>query len=80
MVAHLVGMEVGSLLMRYTDYHIYSTHFEQVKEQLSRTALPPPRLVLKNVEDIESIDDFTLDDFELIDYKSYPTIKAEMSV
>lgn len=80
MIAHLVGMEVGTLAMRYTDYHIYATHFEQVSEQLRRTAKTPPKLVLKNLENVKTIDDFKFDNFELVGYESHPSIKAKMSV
>lgn len=80
MIAHLTGMQVGKLAMRYTDYHIYSNHFDQVIEQISRTPFDPPTLKLVNLENVKTIDDFTIDNFVVEGYKCHPAIKAKMAV
>jgi thymidylate synthase len=51
---------------------------EQVDEQLSRTPLALPTMKIN--PDIDSIFDFTFEDFELVDYKSHAHIKAPISV
>ena len=60
------------------DTHVYSNHFEQVREQLSRTPRALPRMEIKRVPG--SIFDFKYDDFELTGYDPYPAIKAPVAV
>jgi thymidylate synthase len=62
----------------FGDLHIYSNHMEQVKEQLSRQPRPVPKM--KIVRDVQDIDDFTFEDFELSDYDPHPPIKAPIAV
>lgn len=78
MLAQVAGLEVDRLIMNLGDTHIYSNHFEQVKTQLSREVLEPPRLVLN--KDVKNIDDFKLEDIKLVDYKFGESIKAPMAV
>jgi thymidylate synthase len=78
MVAHVTGLKAGDFVHTLGDAHIYKNHFEQVREQLSRSPLPLPQLWLN--PDIKNIDDFTMDDIRLDDYQSHPPIKAPMAV
>jgi thymidylate synthase len=78
MLAQVCGLGVGSLTICLGDAHIYSNHIEQVKEQISRSTFPLPKLKLN--PGVESILDFTMKDIELIDYQSHDAIKAPMSV
>ena len=78
MIAQVCGLGVGSLVASLGDTHIYLNHLEQVKEQLSREPLSLP--VLKLNKDIKTIEEFTMDDIELIDYKCHTAIKADMAV
>ena len=78
MIAQVCDLGVGELIISTGDTHIYSNHVEQVKEQLSRDEYPLPTLKLNT--DIKDIDNFTMDDIVLVDYKSHGTIKAEMAV
>ena len=72
------SLGVGELVISTGDTHIYTNHVEQVKEQLSRDPLPLP--VLKLNKDIKTIEEFTMDDIELVDYKCHTAIKADMAV
>jgi thymidylate synthase len=78
MIAQVCGLSVGELVMTTGDTHIYLNHIEQVKEQLTREPLSPPKLWLN--PDIKDIDKFTMDDIKLIGYESHPPIKAPMAV
>ena len=78
MIAQVCGLKVGEFIHTNGDAHIYLNHIEQVKEQLSRTPLPPPRLIINKT--ITDIDGFTMNDFILDDYASHPPIKAPMAV
>jgi thymidylate synthase len=78
MIAQVCNLNVGDLIFSLGDAHIYKNHIDQVKEQLLRKSLPLPELKLNN--EIDRIDDFTMDDIELVGYESHGTIKAEMAI
>jgi thymidylate synthase len=78
MIAQACGFEVGDLVISFGDAHIYENHVEQVKEQLSRKPLPLPELQLN--PEIVDVTKFTMDDIELVGYKSHEAIKAPMAV
>ena len=78
MVAEQTGLDVGDFIWTGGDCHIYTNHFEQVREQLSRTPLPLPKLQLKRKPD--SIFDYRYDDIEIVGYQSHPAIKAPVAV
>ena len=58
------------------DAHIYLNHVEGVKIQLSRTPLPPPRLVLANKPALA----MTFEDIRLENYQHHPFIKFDVAV
>jgi thymidylate synthase len=60
------------------NFHIYSNHIEQVKEQLKRPMHEFPTLKFKRV--ITDIDNFKYDDFEILDYKCGDKISGNMAV
>jgi len=78
MVAQVCGLKPGEFVHTYGDLHIYNNHFEQVKEQLSRTPRPLP--IMKINPKVKYIFGFKYEDFELIGYDPYPAIKAPISV
>ncbi len=78
MVAQVCGYEPGEFVHSFGDVHIYSNHFEQVKEQLSRAPKALPEMHLN--PEIKNIFDFTYDDFELINYDPYPLIKGKVAI
>lgn len=76
MLAIETGYDVGELVYSGVDVHLYSNHLEQAKEQLSRTPYAFPKLIVTKKLFFE----YTLDDFKLVDYNYYPTIKAEVAI
>ena len=56
--------------------HIYDDHFDQVKEQLTRTPYEFPTLEILNKR--ENINDYVLEDFKISNYHHHPQIKAAM--
>ena len=78
MMAQVTGHKPGEFVHTFGDAHLYLNHLEQTDEQLARTprALPSMRV---NPE-VQSIFDFTFEDFELKDYNPHPHIAAEVSV
>ncbi len=78
MVAQVTGLEAGDFVHTLGDAHLYSNHMEQAELQLSRTPYPLPTMKIN--PNINSIFDFTIEDFELINYKSHPHIKGLVAV
>ena len=78
MVAQVCNLKLGDFVHTFGDAHIYSNHIEQVKLQLTRETFPLPQMKINT--SINSIFDFKIDDFELINYQSHPHIKGEVAV
>lgn len=78
MVAQVCGLGVGDFVHTLGDAHLYLNHLEQARLQLARQPGPLPRLVIS--PDVDSIDDFSYDHFELKDYVAQPHIKAPIAV
>jgi thymidylate synthase len=78
MIAQVCDLDVGEFVHVLGDAHIYLNHVEQVNEQLRREPLPAPQLRLN--PDIKHIEDFTMSDIRLDNYKSHSAIKADMAV
>lgn len=76
-IAHVIGAGVGELIMLLGDTHVYNDHIEQVEEQISRQPFAAP--TLKFNRKVENIEDFRLEDFELVGYESQAAITARMS-
>ena len=77
LIAKECGLEVGEFVHTLGDAHIYKNHFDQVKEQMSRTPYSLPEL---KVKDFESIFDLKIEDVEIVNYESHPFIKAPIAV
>ncbi|MBP7414742.1 MAG: thymidylate synthase [Giesbergeria sp.] len=78
MLAQQCELQVGDFVWTGGDCHIYSNHFDQVREQLSRAPRPYPTLVIKRRP--ASIFDYEFDDFAFEGYDPHPAIKAPVAV
>jgi thymidylate synthase len=78
MVAQQCNLDVGDFVWTGGDCHIYSNHFEQVREQLAREPRPYPRLAIKRKP--ASLFGYAFDDFVIVDYDPHPHIKAPVAV
>jgi len=77
MVSHVVGIPAGELVHTFGDVHVYSNHFDQVREQITREPYPFPNVRLS--ERVQDIDAFTRNDIQLEGYKAHPALKAEIA-
>ena len=77
MVSHVTKIPPGEFVHSLGDVHIYSNHFDQVREQLTREPLPFPKVTLN--PEITDIDSFTAQDIVLEGYQSHASIKAEIA-
>ena len=78
LIAKVTDLKPYEFVHTLGDAHIYHNHVSQVKDQLTRRPLPLPQLKLN--PDIKNIDDFKMEDIELINYEHHPAIKAPMAV
>lgn len=78
LIAHETGLEVGEFVHTLGDAHLYSNHFEQMKEQLSREVRALPKLVLNPEK--KSVFDFDVTDIQVEGYQPHPAIKAPIAV
>ena len=78
MVAQACGLGVGDFVHTLGDAHLYSNHYEQAREQLSRTPRALPTLRLNPA--ITDLFAFTYDDIVIDRYDPLPAIKAPVAV
>jgi thymidylate synthase len=78
MIAQVCQLQVGEFVHSFGDAHIYNNHFDQVREQLSRTPSALPSLKLNPA--INDIFSFSIDDIEIVDYHPQAAIKAPVAV
>tara|TARA_X000000368_G_scaffold190125_2_gene149914 strand:+ start:8769 stop:9674 length:906 start_codon:yes stop_codon:yes gene_type:complete len=77
-IAQATGLKPGEFIHTLGDAHLYSNHLEQVEEQLARVPFPCPKLSIN--KDKDSIFNFSISDFELINYQTHPHIPAPIAV
>ncbi len=78
MVAQVCDLRAKEFIHTFGDLHLYANHVEQAKEQLSRELRPLPQMRLN--PNVTTIDGFTFEDFELLNYDPHPAIKAPIAV
>ena len=79
MIAHLTNMVPEEFIWTGGDTHLYLNHDDQIQRYLKRTEnLPLPTLKIKRK--VESIDDFALDDFEVVGYRHLGKIAAPVAI
>ena len=80
MVAQVTGLRPGTFKHAIGDAHIYLNHLTQVEEQLGRDMYryQSPALVLN--KEVTDINDFTIDDINVVGYESMEAIKAPVAV
>jgi thymidylate synthase len=78
MFAQQCELDPGEFVWTGGDVHLYTNHIDQAKEQLTRTPYELPHL--KILRKPSSIFDYKLEDFEITNYQSHPTIKAPIAV
>jgi thymidylate synthase len=79
-IAQITDLKVGEFIWTGGDTHLYLNHLEQVKTQLSRKDDVRPMPKMKINEEKKNLGDFTIDDFELVDYNPHDSIKAPIAV
>jgi thymidylate synthase len=78
MVAQVVDLQPGDFVHTFGDVHIYLNHLDQVETQLSREPFPLPRMQIN--PEIRDLFAFRYEDFDLVDYRCHPAIRAPIAV
>lgn len=78
MIAKVCNLKLGDFVHTIGDAHIYSNHLEQINLQMSRTPRSLPKMIIHGEQ--KSIEDFKFEDFELVDYHPYSSIKGDVAV
>eukprot|EP01065_Artemidia_motanka_P043088 TRINITY_DN5917_c0_g1_i1.p1 TRINITY_DN5917_c0_g1~~TRINITY_DN5917_c0_g1_i1.p1 ORF type:complete len:524 (+),score=210.80 TRINITY_DN5917_c0_g1_i1:56-1573(+) len=78
MIAEVTGLRPGDFVHTLGDAHVYTNHVDPLMKQLERDPRSFP--TLKVLRHHERIEDYCMDDFALLGYDPYPTIKMEMAV
>ncbi len=78
MMARATSLKPGIFVHTFGDVHLYSNHFDQAREQLSRTPRPRPRMVLNPAK--RDLFGWEYADFQLEAYDPHPHIKAPIAV
>lgn len=78
MIAQVTGLKPGEFVHTLGDAHIYANHFDQAREQLSRTPKKLPQMWIN--PDVKDLFAFRFEDFKLEGYEADPTIKAPIAV
>ena len=79
-LANILDLEPGDFVHTFGDAHIYKNSINQVKAQLTREPKKLPRLIMPNIQSLESLKAMSIDDFVLEGYKSQPALKAKMAI
>lgn len=78
MLAQQAGLTPGELVWVGGDVHVYLNHVDQVREQLAREPRPFPEMRLNR--QAASIDDYRIEDFEVIGYEPHSSIHGDVAV
>tara|TARA_B100000676_G_scaffold82747_1_gene82825 strand:+ start:3561 stop:4424 length:864 start_codon:yes stop_codon:yes gene_type:complete len=79
-IAKILNLKPKRFIHSFGDAHIYKNSLEQVKEQISRDPKKLPKLKIPNLNSLEDLNNYKIEDFILIGYDPHPPIKARMAV
>lgn len=80
MLAQICELDVGEFIWTGGDCHIYSNHFDQVNEQITREPRALPHLLMPVFNNLKELLETTTSEYKLVGYDPMPSIKAPMAV
>ncbi|HRB98821.1 MAG: thymidylate synthase [Candidatus Lutibacillus vidarii] len=78
LVAQVTDLQPGEFVHTLGDAHLYVNHLDQARLQLSREPMALPTLRLNPAR--RALDEFEIEDIELVGYLAHPSIKAPIAV
>lgn len=81
-LAHVCRLQPGKLLYIMGDTHVYNTHVNKLQEQIKRTpnTFPSLKIIRDDSEILVDWSKWSIDDFQLENYKPQGEIKMQMAV
>ena len=76
----ILNLKPNKFVHSFGDAHIYKNSIDQVKEQLTREPKKLPKLVMPNLNSIDALNNYSINDFTLEGYESHPALKAPMAI
>ena len=76
----ILNLKPKRFIHSFGDAHIYKNSIDQVKEQISRSPRPLPKLIIPSIDCINDLKNYSIDDFILDEYNPHPSIKAKMAI
>lgn len=78
--AKWLSLDVGWVIGDLTNVHIYNSHINAIRKQLSNYTYPLCQApIIPEGFSLDTVDNYTAEDFPLINYASHETIKAPMA-
>eukprot|EP00816_Leptocylindrus_hargravesii_P005187 CAMPEP_0196812822 /NCGR_PEP_ID=MMETSP1362-20130617/31667_1 /TAXON_ID=163516 /ORGANISM="Leptocylindrus danicus, Strain CCMP1856" /LENGTH=498 /DNA_ID=CAMNT_0042188743 /DNA_START=63 /DNA_END=1559 /DNA_ORIENTATION=+ len=78
LIARVCGLKAGEFVHVLGDAHVYSNHVDALKVQLEREPRAFPKLYINGNKG--RIEDFEMEDLDLVGYNPHKSIKMEMAV
>ena len=78
MIAQQCNLKVGEFFWTGGDVHLYNNHIALAKKQMTRTPRKLPELII--VKKPKSLFDYSFQDFKIIGYNPYSSIKGKISI
>lgn len=78
MIGNICNLKPDELIISLGDVHIYKNQIKNVEELINRIPYQFPKMIIKNKK--ESIEDFRIDDFEIIEYNYHEHISFKLNI
>ncbi len=78
LLAHHCGLQAHELCISLGDCHVYAPHLEPMRTQLKRAPFAFPSIVIRPVDARLHIDAYQVEDVQVEDYTSHPSIPMDM--
>lgn len=79
-LAKMCGLKTGKFIHCIGNVHIYANHIQNAKIQTTRLPYPSPTIAMSEELHSKKIDDITINDFIIHNYKYHPKLKFDLIV
>lgn len=80
LIALRCNLNATKLFISFGDCHVYKNHIEQFNKQMQRVPRCFPKLIINQEVKNKNINEIKLNDFQVIGYYPYDSIKAPMAI
>lgn len=78
LIANTLGLGVGEFVHTIGDAHIYLNHLNEIGRQITREPKNTPTLKINKIKN--KVQDYSIEDVEILNYNPHPSIKGDLSV